>query len=94
LVAEHVPVQDERAFLENLARHASTGIVISWSLHGDVIPGEDVHPNAKKSLVEVEQSVLHGLGPSFIVDGEAGAVLRKAAVIPWLRESLSVFLKH
>eukprot|EP00747_Dinoflagellata_sp_TGD_P083165 gnl/TRDRNA2_/TRDRNA2_161988_c1_seq3.p1 gnl/TRDRNA2_/TRDRNA2_161988_c1~~gnl/TRDRNA2_/TRDRNA2_161988_c1_seq3.p1 ORF type:complete len:464 (+),score=83.14 gnl/TRDRNA2_/TRDRNA2_161988_c1_seq3:26-1417(+) len=92
-VAEHVPADGEQVFLENLARHASKGIVISWSLHGDVLPGEDVHPNAKKSLTDVEQSVLEGLGPSFVVDVKAGMALRRSAKIPWLRESLSVFIR-
>ena len=33
-VAEHIPHQYEEIFLSNLARHASTGIILSWSLPG------------------------------------------------------------
>jgi tryptophanyl-tRNA synthetase len=31
-VGEHIPVQFERIFFENLIRHAREGIIISWAL--------------------------------------------------------------
>eukprot|EP00931_Biecheleriopsis_adriatica_P009506 TRINITY_DN110581_c0_g1_i1.p1 TRINITY_DN110581_c0_g1~~TRINITY_DN110581_c0_g1_i1.p1 ORF type:complete len:433 (-),score=93.57 TRINITY_DN110581_c0_g1_i1:18-1316(-) len=91
-VAEHVPQELEGAFLDNLARHAVQGLILSWSLHAQVEfqdAGEEVHPNAKSSLAEVEELVAKRV--SFQVDAEASARLRSVATLPWLKESVSVF---
>jgi tryptophanyl-tRNA synthetase len=37
-VGEHIPVQFERIFFENLIRHAREGIVISWALPCNTCP--------------------------------------------------------
>ncbi len=35
-VAEHIPVQHERVYLENVYRHAALGVVLSWAVPGQV----------------------------------------------------------
>ena len=37
-VAEHIPAQHERTFLENIYRHAALGVVLSWAVPGQVQP--------------------------------------------------------
>lgn len=89
-VGEHVPIERERFFVDNIVRHAVKGIVLSWSLHPDEVQGSTVHPNAKRTLAEVERAVID-VAPFFVVDKEAGQTLRELATVPWLRESVTVF---
>ncbi len=35
-MAEHIPVEHQETYLENLFRHAATGVVLSWGSPGQV----------------------------------------------------------
>jgi tryptophanyl-tRNA synthetase len=36
-VGEHIPVEYERTFIENLHRHNKKGIVLSWAIEGNLV---------------------------------------------------------
>ena len=50
-VAEHIPVEYEDIFLSNLARHAKTGLILSWAVPGQ--PGH-YHVNNKEFSLVIE----------------------------------------
>lgn len=76
-VGEHIPTTHEAAYLDNLARLARTGIVISWAAPGQ--PGMG-HVNCRPESWVVEQMALRG----FLPDPLAQATLRDRASI-WKR---------
>lgn len=50
-VAEHIPIEFEDIFLSNLARHAKTGLILSWAVPGQ--PGH-YHVNNKEFSLVIE----------------------------------------
>jgi hypothetical protein len=79
-VAEHIPKEAEDVLLGNLRRHATVGLVLSWSSHG-----EGPHQNAKpwhevKGMVEAA---------GFVLDEAASSQLRPQ--IAWMRGAVHVF---
>eukprot|EP00913_Durusdinium_trenchii_P029975 g28089.t1 len=74
-VAEHIPPEHEEQFLQNLGRHASQGLVLSWAPPG--IEGEG-HVNCQE-LEESRQRV-EALG--FKQDTAATEALRSASEAP------------
>lgn len=81
-VAEHIPPEFESTFLNNIDRHACAGIVLSWGNQA----GEG-HVNVR-TRSEVE-TIFAQRG--FRCDHAAGEVLREAARLPWLRNTVMVF---
>lgn len=84
-VAEHIPPQFEQAFVRNLARHACHGMVLSWGNQA----GEG-HVNLKRRA-DVER-LFGALG--FFSDASAAEALRRAARLPWLQETVLVFVRR
>ncbi|XP_063593324.1 uncharacterized protein LOC134770393 [Penaeus indicus] len=83
-VGEHIPRQHEGVFLDNLARHACTGIVLSWA-----VPGQDGyhHVNPRENSYVKASMAKHGL----VADEEAERKLREAASLFWFKNTLMVF---
>eukprot|EP00929_Paragymnodinium_shiwhaense_P010631 TRINITY_DN115437_c0_g1_i1.p1 TRINITY_DN115437_c0_g1~~TRINITY_DN115437_c0_g1_i1.p1 ORF type:complete len:384 (-),score=65.24 TRINITY_DN115437_c0_g1_i1:70-1221(-) len=81
-VAEHIPRRLEAAFLSNLDRHATFGLIISWGNQA----GEG-HVNVR-SRAEV-QALFEARG--FWTDEASAAMLREAATLPWLKNCVLVF---
>lgn len=79
-VLEHIPEAKEVVALANLRRHASKGLVLSWSEHGG--PG---HPNAKP-WSQVHQLVKES---GFQMDLDATKTIRTQ--VPWLKGAVHVF---
>ncbi|KAK7004444.1 hypothetical protein BgiMline_005964 [Biomphalaria glabrata] len=80
-VAEHIPAKFEEIYLDNLARHAREGIILSWA-----VPGQKglSHVN-NKALADV---IIEMSKRGFHIDVQAGEPLRKASLFGWLRSRL------
>lgn len=85
-VGEHLPQQFERIFIENILRHAKTGIVISWAIKGQ---GGTGHFNEQDN--EYIKSIFEEYG--CVNDLAAENFLRSKAECGWFKNSLMVFRK-
>lgn len=88
-VGEHIPPEYEGIFLENLDRHNTKGIVLSWAIRGQ---GGDGHVNCKDNYEVVDMMERRG----YTWDDKASWELRKSvALYPkpcyWFRDTLMVF---
>jgi len=84
-VAEHIPLEFEMNFVGNLVRHACFGMVLSWGNQA----GEG-HVNVKRREEVVRLFSEFGFHS---VDADA-AVLRGAARLPWLQDTVLVLERH
>ena len=88
-VGEHIPVEYEKQFLENLHRHNLEGIVLSWAVRGQ---GGDGHVNCLDNW-----EVINKLGDmGYAIDLKSTEELRsRCAEYPhtgwWFRNTLMVF---
>lgn len=83
-VAEHIPPELEQRFLENLDRHAASGLILSWA--PPHIVGEG-HVNC----LELEESRQRVEALGFAQDTVATQALREAAQVSWIAESVAVY---
>eukprot|EP00971_Amphidinium_carterae_P210834 4183490-Amphidinium_carterae.1 len=83
-VAEHIPPSREAQFLENLARHARKGLVLSWA--PPEIEGEG-HVNCQP----LEESKRRVEAYGFVQDKEGTEALRQAAEISWIAASVALY---
>ena len=83
-VAEHIPKEFESIFINNLARHAKEGIILSWAAVGQ---SGFSHVN--------EQDLTYVINKfekiNFIIDYANSKVLQNAATLWWLKKNLYVF---
>lgn len=82
-VGEHIPAEFATAFLDNVAQHASAGVVLSWAVPGQ--PGCG-HVNCRSNAWVVAEMARR----DFRADWPETQRLRAAAVLPWFRETLLV----
>ena len=83
-VGEHLPQQFERIFIENLIRHTSKGIVLSWA-----VPGQGGHGHVNEQSNEYIKKVMDSYG--WYNDVKAEKLLRKKASIYWFKNTIMVF---
>ncbi|KAI9004553.1 hypothetical protein DFJ74DRAFT_693703 [Hyaloraphidium curvatum] len=83
-VAEHLPKKAEPVFLDNVARHAACGAVISWA-----VPGQGGHGHLNERPASYVAERMKELG--FVDVPEATADARKAAKYWWLQRTAWVF---
>ena len=83
-VMEHIPAQFENIVLDNVARVAGSGVVLSWAVTGQ--PGFH-HINCRPP--EHVLSVLKQRG--FVLDSTWSLELQKAASMWWLKNNVKVF---
>ncbi|XP_071116135.1 uncharacterized protein [Haliotis cracherodii] len=86
-VAEHIPSQYEEVYVDNIARHAKIGIVLSWA-----VPGQGGLSHVNNRPLSYVQSVLSGKG--FEPDMAASNVLQKQATLPWLKTNIYVYRRR
>ena len=91
-VAEHVPRDDEAAFVLNLAARARRGVVLSWAPLGE--SGGHHHVNCQRP--EYVRCAMGLLG--FELDSALNARLRwimsRSGQLPWLHNSLGAFRRR
>ncbi|XP_059177312.1 uncharacterized protein LOC131956750 isoform X2 [Physella acuta] len=85
-VGEHIPAKFEDIYLDNLARHAREGIVLSWAVPGQ---GGLSHVNNKPLEAVVQQLKVRG----FEINLDAGAPLRDSAGSSWLKKNVHVYYR-
>jgi len=83
-VIEHIPAQYERIVLDNLARVAKEGIVLSWAVPGQ---GGYFHINNQPQS-HVDEVMNERL---FYRDNSASEMLRAASSLGWLRNNVNVY---
>lgn len=85
-VGEHIPAEFEQTFIGNLCRHSYRPglIIISWA-----IPGQDGdgHVNCQPNEYIIEQMLSRG----YELDEVVTEKLRKAASLPWFKNTIMVF---
>ncbi|PVD21699.1 hypothetical protein C0Q70_17499 [Pomacea canaliculata] len=83
-VAEHVPARYERVLVDNIARHARKGIVLSWGHPGQ----EGFHHVNNKSPEDVKR-LLDEVG--FTLNDRDSVSLRKNSTFDWFKANIFVF---
>ncbi|PVD21810.1 hypothetical protein C0Q70_17612 [Pomacea canaliculata] len=83
-VAEHVPARFEVVLVDNIARHARKGIVLSWA-H----PGQDGFHHVNNKSPEDVKRLLDEAG--FHAHDNDSLSLRKSSTFFWFRENIFVF---
>lgn len=90
-VGEHIPQEYEKVFLDNVAKHAGYGVILSWAIPGQ---GGDGHVNCK-SNIDVSMEMLHR---GFVRKLDVEDYLRNCCAeypVPcyWFRKTLMCFIK-
>lgn len=85
-VGEHIPVEFEQIFLDNISRHAREGIILSWALPRQ--PGRG-HVNCRPNDFIRQEMYKRGFQP----DEPLEARLRSSAWLPWFTRTLMAFRK-
>ena len=83
-VGEHIPKQYEQIFLDNIARHADKGIVLSWA-----VPGQGGHGHVNNQPLEYIVQQLDNRG--FYRDLKSSHHLQQASRIGWLKRNTNVY---
>lgn len=83
-VAEHVPADREKVFIDALTGHCSQGVLLSWAHPGQ---GGTGHVNERPAEYVHARMRERGLLP----DKTLSAVLRGITTVWWLRHNLTVF---
>lgn len=83
-VAEHIPQEYEAVFIDNIARHAREGIVLSWA-----IPGQQGYLHINNQPFTYVKDLLDKLG--FEHDQESSEKLKMASEFDWLKKSINVY---
>lgn len=85
-VGEHLPREFEQVFLDNLARHARRGLIVSWA-----VPGQGGRGHFNERPLEYVRAEVARRG--FAVDEAASARLRGASTLSWFRRNIHVYRK-
>ena len=83
-VAEHIPKQFESMFIDNIARHAKEGVVLSWA-----VPGQGGHSHVNNRPFEYVVSIMEQQGFKHVESESEN--LKKAATLGWLRRNTNVY---
>lgn len=85
-VGEHIPVEYEQDFIDNLCRAAKQYIVLSWAVIGQ---GGVGHVNCRNNDYIIRELGKRG----FILDADSTERLREAAFLPWFKNTIMAFDK-
>ena len=83
-VGEHIPAAKESIFLNNIIRHAKTGVVLSWAVPGQ--PGRNHINNLSNDQVKEKMLKL-----GFRSDYKAQNIIRKATEVWYFQNTVMVF---
>ena len=86
-VGEHIPPCFERIVIDNICKNASTGLVISWALPGQLGHG---HVNCRTN--EYIQKQIESRG--FRRDNETELKLRECASLYWFKNTIMVYYRN
>ena len=83
-VGEHIPAQFEQVLLDNIARHARQGVVLTWA-----VPGQGGHHHINTRSNEYIIQKLNDLG--FTYDVRESENLRNVSQVAWFKKTILVF---
>lgn len=83
-VAEHIPEQFEKVFIDNIVRHAKEGVVLSWAT-----PGQEGYSHVNMRTFEYVRDLMESFG--FQHDVSWSETLRSFPMGPNLRRNINVF---
>jgi hypothetical protein len=86
-VAEHIPAKFESIYLDNLARHAIEGVILSWA-----VPGQSGTSHVNNRDFNYVKSQMEKRG--FRHDAVATENLKKIATLFWFKKNINVFRKN
>ena len=86
-VGEHLPPKYEDIYINNLHKHASKGIIMSWAVPRQ---GGDGHVNERDN--SYIRSKVEALG--YESNMEAEKILRKSSSLWWFKKTVFVFRKR
>ena len=84
-VGEHIPVEFEKIFIDNICENSNNLVFLSWAVEGQ---GGHGHVNCRNNDYIIEQMSKRGF--SFI---EKSLELRKAADMGWFKNTFMIFQK-
>jgi hypothetical protein len=83
-VGEHIPVEYESVFLDNVVKYAKKWIILSWAVPGQ---GGDGHINCRDNDYIIEKMAQRG----FIINWEESFKLRAESSLSWFKNTLMVY---
>lgn len=83
-VAEHLPKKFENIFIENLHKHNTKGIIMSWAIVGQ---GGDGHYNEQNN--DYVKQIFADLGYKNNIQEENE--LRANSILPWFKNTIMIF---
>ena len=86
-VAEHIPNKYESIFIDNVARHAKEGVVLSWA-----VPEQGGYYHVNKRPLEYVIKLMDNLG--FKHDQQGTDILKKGASFGWLKRNINVYRRN
>lgn len=84
-VGEHIPVEYEQTFIDNVAKHVQGGLIISWAIPEQ--PGHG-HVNCRPNEYVIEQFEKRGLR---VMQYGFADTLRKVCELPYLKNTIMAF---
>lgn len=84
-VAEHIPKPFEKNYLDNIARYAKQGVILSWAKLGQ---GGHSHVNNQDLSYVKEQMQARG----FVLDQKLSDEIKKHSTLSWLIDNLNVYV--
>jgi hypothetical protein len=85
-VGEHIPNEFEAIFLDNIARHAVEGVVLSWA-----VPGQEGHYHVNNHDNDYVIDRMAKLG--FKYNDTLSNDFRATAVLPHFHNTIMVFMR-
>ena len=85
-VAEHIPKEFESIYVDNLARHALEGIIMSWA-----IPGQGGLSHVNEQSFDYVKSLFKLKGFEHLE--KDSIMIRESSELSWIRSNLNVFKK-
>lgn len=85
-VGEHIPKEKEQIYLDNLDKHSSQCIILSWALPGQ---GGDGHVNEQSNGYVIKEMEKRG----YSYYEEASQYFRSVANLWWFKKTIMVFVK-
>ena len=83
-VAEHIPAEFEQIYIDNLARHAKEGIILSWAKLGQ---GGHSHVNNRDISYVMNEMKKR----NFILNKEKSDLFKNVAQFSWLKSNINVY---
>jgi 2-polyprenyl-3-methyl-5-hydroxy-6-metoxy-1,4-benzoquinol methylase len=86
-VGEHIPVEYEQIFIDNICRAAKKDVILSWALIGQ---GGEGHVNCRNNEYIITEMLLRG----FNLDINKSNYLRERSTLDWFRGTIMYFKKY